>query len=116
MFRVIFDFINKFLSKFSSKMKICESIRKNYAILGITHMQSIQSNPFNKRISMAFIAIAAATFLHLMHVFRVASNLGERMESVTTTAGSAIISMVVVKMRTVCECISGFEDVIAQRE
>lgn len=102
------------------KMKIFEAVRKNYATLGISSVQSIRKHPFNKKIAMAFILIAVNTFCHIMHIFFVASNLKERMESATTTSGSLIITIcivtIILKMRTVFECIGSFEDIIAMSE
>lgn len=101
-------------------MKIFESVRNNYAILGVTTAQSAQKHVFNAKIEMALVLIGVFTFFHVMHIFFVASNIKERMESATTTSGSVIISMCIItiifKMRTVFECINGFEDLIAMSE
>lgn len=101
-------------------MKIFEKVRENFAFLGIDSAQSIQKHPFNTKITMAFILIITTTFLHIMHIFHVASNLKERMQSATTTSGSLLISIcfitIIFKMRTLFDCIKGFEGVIAMSE
>lgn len=67
---------------------------------------------------MAFVLIGTATFFHIMHIFFVASNLKEQMQSATTTSGSLIITIcfltVVFKNRTVFDCIHSFESIIAK--
>lgn len=103
-----------------SKMKIFEIVRKNYAYLGITSTQSIQSHRFNQQITAALIIIGIATFLHVMHIIHVANNLKEYIESVTTTCGSSIISIsfltIVFKMETVFDCITSFESLVSMRK
>lgn len=101
-------------------MKLFETVLKNYAILGISLDQSIQKYPFNIKILMTFTVLCLTIFLHVMHIIYVASNIKERMESITTTSGSLIISIffvtIVFKMRTVFNCINSFEDIIAMSE
>lgn len=101
-------------------MKIFETVRNNFAILGVTSAQSAQANVHNAKVTMALVLIGVFTFFHVMHIFLVASNIKERMESATTTSGSVLISLcittIIFKMRTVFECIHGFEDLIAMSE
>lgn len=101
-------------------MKIFETARENFAVLGIDAAQSFQKHPFNTKITMAFVLIGLTTFLHVMHIFYAAGNLKERMQSATTTSGSLLISICIItiifKMRTLFDCIKGFEDVIAMSE
>lgn len=69
---------------------------------------------------MALSLIGLATTFHIMHIVFVASNLEERMESATTTSGSLIITIcfltIVFKMKTIFDCISCFENMIAMSE
>lgn len=101
-------------------MKIFETVLTNFVILGISSDQSIRKHPFNTKILMIFVVLGLTTFLHVMHVIYVASSIKERMESITATSGSLIISIcfftIVFKMRTVFDCINSFEDIIAMSE
>lgn len=97
-------------------MKLFNTFKANYAILGITAYQSLQPYPFNIKILMTFLMFSLSTTSHLVYTFYVANTFTEYTECITTTSGSFIISLcfatMVFKMTTLFEFIAKIEELV----
>lgn len=115
--------LRKLLS-FKERMKILQTIQKQYAILGISSSnQSIQK--MDSLLIRLFFDIFLLSFGYvivsqLVYIFHVASNLMEYMESICTIAAYIITfaSFVAIDFRktTLFECIDKIEQLIDTSE
>lgn len=97
-------------------MKILRIAKKKLAILGITLNQSLESHPFNRKISMGSFIFGFSIFSHFAFLLHLADTFMEYTESVymTCTTISIAVSFLstIFQMRKSFEIIVGLEKIV----
>lgn len=104
-----------------SKIKILKTVRRNYAILGIspTH-QSTQKYPFDGKVLFGFLLFGCTIILQLAYIFRVASGFMEYMECICENSGTIVMfiafATIVLKLNLLFESIDDIENFMDSSE
>lgn len=74
-------------------MKIFQTVRKHYAILGIicSSNQSLQKYPFTKRVFFGLLSVGCLTISQFMYIFFVANSFMEYMDAICATSVTILI-------------------------
>lgn len=105
------------IKDFNSKMAIFEIIQNRYAILGISSSHHLSQNcPLSKRVLYVFLILGCVIVLHFVHIFRVADEFMEYVESICTTSGSIIVfvclAIITRKNTTFIEIFNSVESIL----
>lgn len=77
---------------FYKKMRFFQTIRKQYAIMGISSSnQWTPELPFSERVLLGFLLFGCAIISHLVYTFHVADGFIEYVECICTTSASIIV-------------------------
>lgn len=97
-----------------------ELIQKNFAIIGITLEQSMQTHPFNGRILFGFLLLSMNIFHQYMFLFKEACGFREHIESIYMasigTVSFVCFATVVFKMDLLFKLIKKTEEMIIKSE
>lgn len=104
-----------------SKMKVFQTIQKQFAILGISSPRPpIQKYPFNERIYFGFLLFGCSTVSKFVYIFHVASGFIEYVECVSVISGSIIIIVcfgaIVFRKSTIFESVDLMEKLLDASE
>lgn len=72
-------------------MKLFHSTQESFAILGITLDQSMQNNPFSKRVLAAFSSYILTIALYTVFLFRDANTFWEYTDNIYTNSATMVI-------------------------
>ena len=72
-------------------MKLFQEIQKKFAILGITKAQSIQKQPFNRKISWVYFMYAFTWVSCVAFLFKKANTFEEYTNNIYITSGATVV-------------------------
>lgn len=101
-------------------MKLFQIIQKKFTVLGITSAQSIQTQPFNREIVLAFVVYICAHISHVLFLFRKGNTFEDYTDNIYITSATAMTTFfftgVVDKMSVLFHFINECEKIVDRRE
>lgn len=101
-------------------MKLFQSVQENFAVIGVTSDQSMQSNAFNNRILAAVSTYTLNVALYIVFLFHDASTFGEYTYNIYSNSATILILIcyiiVVFKMNKCFALIDRCATVVAKSE
>lgn len=102
------------------KLKVIQSVKNDYSILGLNFNQSFQTHSFNKQNLKSFFALGLAITSNCVYFFHLAKTIDEFILSIFTTTSIVVVTIVYAvlfwKMKPIHELCDAIETLINESE
>lgn len=101
-------------------MQLFQRIQRGFAVVGITAQQSVQKNPFNRRVLATLVSYILTVISFNVYLFSVASTFWEFTDNIYTNSASTLAVIcylfIVFNMRIIFNIIDNYERIIINSE